>query len=70
MSPQLLIQVAPDQHGGWEVRVPNQPECHVCKTVEDARRWSYEYAKDAGPCELVVRDAYHRVMRHEPLGAS
>jgi hypothetical protein len=39
---------------------------HVtCESLEDARRIAYFCAARRGPCELVVRDAYDRVLQHE-----
>lgn len=43
---------------------------HVsCQTLEDARRTALLRAARRQPCELVVRDAYHRVIQHELIGA-
>lgn len=39
---------------------------HVaCETLDDARRIGYLWAAHRHPCELVVRDAYHRVIQRE-----
>jgi hypothetical protein len=42
----------------------------LCSTLDDAVRMGYRYASDGEGCELVVRDAYHRVLRHELVSAS
>ena len=53
------------RNGGWEVAV-SEPDEHVrCGTLEEARRVAYDRAATTGPCEVVVRDAYHRVVQRE-----
>ena len=51
--------------GGWEIELPDQREPVTCETLEDARRMAYLCAARRHPCELVVHDAYHRVLHHE-----
>jgi hypothetical protein len=36
-----------------------------CATLDDAKRVAYRRAADRPPCELIVRDAYHRVVDRE-----
>lgn len=36
-----------------------------CETLEDARRIAYLTAARAQRCELIVRDAYNRIIEHE-----
>ena len=45
--------------------MPDQRERVMCETLDDARRVAYLCAAHARPCELIVRDAYHRVIHHE-----
>jgi hypothetical protein len=52
-------------HGEWEVALPDQREPVTCETLDDARRIAYLCAAHRHPCELVVRDAYHRVLEHD-----
>jgi hypothetical protein len=60
-SPSITISVDPDGRGAWEVTVRNE---HVaCRTLDDARKVAYRSASSRRPCELVVRDAYHRVIQ-------
>ncbi|MBA3749019.1 MAG: hypothetical protein H0W96_16225 [Solirubrobacterales bacterium] len=59
------VRVCTDHRGGWEVELPNR-ETHVsCDTLDEARSLAYLYAAQAHPCDLVVRDAYDRVLEHE-----
>lgn len=51
--------------GSWEIALSDEREPLVCKTLDEASRLAYSCAADRRPCELVVRDAYHRVLRHE-----
>jgi hypothetical protein len=47
------------------------PPAHVTyDTLDEARRVATAQAARLAPCELVVRDAYHRVLRREVLGAT
>ncbi len=65
---ELSIRVDFDGQGGWEVdledaRIP-------CDTLDDARRIASLNAARRRPCELVVRDAYHRVIQHEHVDSA
>jgi len=61
----LTVNVDHDRHGAWEVELPDGSERVVCETLEDAKRVAYLCAAPRHPCELVVRDAYHRVLHRE-----
>jgi hypothetical protein len=61
----LTVHVDHDRHGVWEVELPDGSERVVCETLEDAKRVAYLCAASRYPCELVVRDAYHRVLHRE-----
>lgn len=61
----LTVCVDRSVGGSWEIALSDQRERLVCKTLEEASRVAYRCAADRRPCELVVRDAYHRVLRHE-----
>ncbi|MGN6868669.1 MAG: hypothetical protein ACTHMY_09730 [Solirubrobacteraceae bacterium] len=52
-------------HGAWDVELPYKGEPVTCKTLDEATRVAYQWAADRRPCELIVRDAYHRVLRRE-----
>ncbi len=69
MSPRKLqdrvVLVDRDWHGDWEVSLPGGSTCVTCETLDDARRLAYLHAARILPCELVIRDAYHRVVDHE-----
>ena len=63
--PLSTVRVLADHRGGWEIELPNR-ETHVsCATLDEARSLAYRYAAQARPCDLVVRDAYDRVLQHE-----
>ncbi len=61
----VTVRVQRTDHGGWEVALPDQREPVTCETLDDARRIAYLCAAHRHPCELVVRDAYHRVLEHD-----
>jgi hypothetical protein len=53
-------------HGGdWEIELSDQDSIVTCGTFEDAKRVAYLCATHRQPCELIVCDAYHRVLHHE-----
>lgn len=58
------INVERDRRGDW--RVASDRDAPVsCETLADARSVAYMLAADRRPCQLVVRDAYHRVVARE-----
>jgi hypothetical protein len=59
----ITVSVDPDGRGAWEVTVRNELSRVGCQTLEDARKVAYRSASGRRPCELVVRDAYHRVIQ-------
>jgi len=70
MSTPATISVDRAPGGAWEVVRLDQGERMLCPSLADALRVGYRFAADAEGCELVVRDAYHRVLRRERLPAS
>ena len=63
--PTSTVQVCPDHRGGWEVELPGH-EAHVsCETLDEARTLAFRYARQMPPCDLVVRDAYERVLQRQ-----
>jgi len=61
------IRVCVQHHprGHWEVLVLGSKGRISCETLEDARRIAYLSVAHAQDCELVVRDAYNRVLQRE-----
>jgi hypothetical protein len=59
--------VSLNQRGGWEVALPDKRSRIVCRTLDEARQVGYRCAAGRPPCELVVHDAYHRVLERELL---
>jgi len=63
-----LIRVDMSSTGRWDV-ASSDPDSHdICRTLEDARRVAFRRAAHRRRCELVVCDAYHRVVLPEVLG--
>ena len=52
-------------HGRWKVVPSDRRERITCETFDDARRVAYLAVAHTRPCELIVRDAYHRVIHRE-----
>lgn len=63
-SSAAMVRVEHDGRGGWQVALPNR-ERLTCHTLEDARREAHISAARTEPCELIVHDAYHRVLSRE-----
>lgn len=60
---------------GWEITMPSRRERVACESVarerlEEARGVAYLCAVRSGACELIVRDAYHRVLERELITGS
>ena len=62
---EMTVHVDRGGGGSWEIALSDQREPVVCRTLEEASRVAHRCAADRHPCELVVRDAYHRVIQHE-----
>ena len=59
------VRVDLDRRGNWEIALSDQRDRITCETLADARLVAHRYAAHRHPCELVVFDAYHRVVQHE-----
>jgi hypothetical protein len=64
MSPQKVC-VDHNSRGEWELALPHQAGRVTCETLDDARRVAYLCAARLQPCELIIRDARHRVLDRE-----
>jgi hypothetical protein len=60
----IAVRVERDARGRWLVALPDRDRI-VCETLDDARREGYVSAVRARPCELIVHDAYHRLLSRE-----
>ena len=59
------VRVDLSPRGAWEVVLPERVDRLRCKTLEEASRIAHRLAAARRPCELIVHDAYHRVVEHE-----
>lgn len=59
------VRMGRNGRGIWEIAMPDGRESFTCETFGDARRAAYLCATRACPCELIVRDAYGRVVQRE-----
>ncbi|MGZ4184706.1 MAG: hypothetical protein ACXVUE_15895 [Solirubrobacteraceae bacterium] len=69
MEHPTTVSIDPDGRGCWEVALTRDGGHIACKTLDDARRVAYRSAGQDRPCELIVRDAYHRVIERRVLDA-
>jgi hypothetical protein len=63
------INVQRGRLGDWQVALPDEHGLLSCETLVDAKRAAYLLAADRQPCQLVFRDAYHRVVGRELIEA-
>jgi hypothetical protein len=66
MSP-TLIEIHRRRGDEWEVTIPSRQQRVICPTFQEAARRGYQLAAKEAECEVVVHDAYHRVVRRERL---
>jgi len=51
------------------IELSDQESVVTCETFDEAQRVAYLCAPHRRPCELIVCDAYHRVLHHELIDA-
>lgn len=64
MSP-TTVRVDLNVRGRWEVTLSDRGDRVRCGSLEEASRVAYRCAAERQPCELIVCDAYHRVLHRE-----
>ena len=64
---EITVRIDMNRHGAWEVDASDERERVVCPTLADAKRRAQTVARGR-PSELLVYDAYHRLLEHERLG--
>ena len=64
----ITVRVDLAGRGVWEVALPGRTTRLRCATLEEAKILAAHYASRRAPCELIVCDAYHRVLHRELLG--
>lgn len=62
---QSIVRVDLNARGAWEITLSDERMRVTCPTLDAARHAAYECAAERRPCELIVRDAYHRVLYRE-----
>jgi len=60
-----MVRVDISERGAWEVALSDPGERVTCGTLEEASRLAHRCAADRRPSELIVCDAYHRVVHRE-----
>jgi len=68
-SVQTTVCVDQCARGRWEVVAPGGARPITCETLEEAERVAYRSLAGTHARELLVRDAYHRVLHHERIRA-
>jgi hypothetical protein len=70
VEPQLTVRVLLNPRGQWEVVLPGRRRPFRCQSLEEAERVAYSFAARRRPCEIVVHDAYHRVLLRDVINGS
>jgi hypothetical protein len=64
------VRVDISVRGAWEIELPDRDDRVRCETLEEASRMARRWAAERRPCELIVCDAYHRVVQRELVRAA
>jgi hypothetical protein len=62
----MTISVDPNGGGAWDVAETDGPSHITYQTLGEAMKIAHKAAR-RHPCELIVHDAYHRVIQREPI---
>ncbi len=64
MTPRRLATVCVEfgRRGEWQVSLPDRRERLSCATLDEARRLAHRCAANVHPCQVIVYDAYRRVL--------
>ena len=65
----VVVQIDMLPRGAWEVKMSTKREGIVCGTLADAKDQARRFI-GRRPSEVIVRDAYHRLLERERLGVS
>jgi hypothetical protein len=66
----VVVRVQHMPHAGWEILVDGRRQPITCETLGEACRVARRAASQLHPCELLVLDAYERVVLHESIDGS
>ena len=60
-----LIQIQRRRGNEWEVSIPSRHHRVICNSFQEAAKRGYQLAASEAECDVVLHDAYHRVVRRE-----
>jgi hypothetical protein len=60
----VLVRMGRDRRGRWTIDLADGHDVARCDTLNAARRLAYLYGAGRQHFEIVVRDAYNRVVEH------
>jgi hypothetical protein len=61
------VEVRAGRRGRWTVTISDRDEALFCESLAEARHVARSCAEARRPCEVVVHDAYERVLEYEVL---
>ena len=62
------VSVDRNRDGSWGITLPAKHDPISCGTLGEARLAAYRLAAHWHPCEIVMFDAYHRVVHRKSIG--
>jgi len=67
----MNVRVQLNRRGEWEIALPDREDPVRCKSLPEARSVAHERAAQINRCEIIIYDAYYRVLyRERPAGAA
>ncbi len=63
-----MVSVHLNRHGNWEITLPAKHDPISYGTLDEAGLEAYRLAAHWYPCEIVMFDAYHRVVHRKSIG--
>jgi hypothetical protein len=66
----MNVRVQLNRRGEWEIALPDRGDPVKCKSLPEARTVAHQCAAQMDPCEIIIYDAYYRVLyRERPTSA-
>jgi hypothetical protein len=67
---QTTVRVDPGPAGTWRITFADRPQLITTESLTETIRLARRLAEPAPPAELIVCDAYHRVIQRELCGGA
>jgi len=61
----MNVRVQLNRRGEWEIALPDRGDPVKCKSLPEAKSVAHRCAAEMDPCEVIIYDAYYRVLYRE-----